>query len=78
MELNLEPLVEFHSEENAEIIAELAPDIVGVNCRDLNSMTSDITFFQKYNFFISIQLYESSRKWDLYIERFKIRFRFGL
>ena len=45
-ELNLEPLVEFHSEENAEIIAELAPDIVGVNCRDLKSMTSDITFFK--------------------------------
>ncbi len=46
-ELNLEALVEFHSEENAEIVSEIAPDIVGVNCRDLKSMTTDISYFER-------------------------------
>ena len=46
-ELNLDALVEFHSEENAEIVAEIAPDIVGVNCRNLKTMTTDISYFEK-------------------------------
>jgi indole-3-glycerol phosphate synthase len=46
-ELNLDALVEFHSEENADIIAEIAPDIVGVNCRDLKTMITDIFYFEK-------------------------------
>ena len=44
-ELNLEAFVEFHSEENADIVAEIAPEIVGVNCRDLKTMTTDISYF---------------------------------
>ncbi|HDY75980.1 MAG TPA: indole-3-glycerol-phosphate synthase [Candidatus Marinimicrobia bacterium] len=46
-ELGLEALVEFHNPENAEIVAKLAPPIVGVNCRDLKTMTTDIAFFEK-------------------------------
>ncbi len=45
--LNLEALVEFHSEENADIVANLAPEIVGVNCRDLKTMTTDMTYFER-------------------------------
>ncbi|MBN4080940.1 indole-3-glycerol-phosphate synthase [Caldithrix abyssi] len=46
-ELGLEALVEFHSPENAEMAAELNLPIVGVNCRDLKTMTTDITYFEK-------------------------------
>ena len=46
-ELNLEALVEIHSEENAEIVAEISPDIVGVNCRNLKTMITDISYFDK-------------------------------
>ena len=46
-ELNLEALVEIHAEENAEIIAEISPDIVGVNCRNLKTMITDISYFDK-------------------------------
>lgn len=46
-ELGLEALVEFHSPENAEMVTELNPPIMGVNCRDLNTMTTDISYFEK-------------------------------
>ena len=46
-EIGLESLVEFHSEDNAEVVAALNPDIVGVNCRDLKTMTTDINYFEK-------------------------------
>jgi indole-3-glycerol phosphate synthase len=46
-ELGLEALVEFHNPENAEIVAKLNAPIVGVNCRDLKTMTTDIAFFEK-------------------------------
>ena len=46
-EIGLESLVEFHGEEHAEIVAQLVPDIVGVNCRDLKTMTTDISYFEK-------------------------------
>ena len=45
--LNLEALVEFHSQKNAEIVADLAPDIIGVNCRNLKTMVTDIGYFKK-------------------------------
>ncbi|MBH10824.1 MAG: indole-3-glycerol phosphate synthase [Candidatus Marinimicrobia bacterium] len=46
-ELGLEALVEFHAEENTEIIKQISPDIVGVNCRDLKTMKTDINYFGK-------------------------------
>ena len=46
-ELNLEALVEIHSEDNAEIVAEISPDIVGVNCRNLKTMITYISYFDK-------------------------------
>jgi indole-3-glycerol phosphate synthase len=45
--IGLESLVEFHGEEHAEIVAQLVPDIVGVNCRNLKTMTTDISYFEK-------------------------------
>ena len=39
--------MEIHAEENAEIIAEISPDIVGVNCRNLKTMITDISYFDK-------------------------------
>ncbi len=67
-ELNLETLVEFHDEANAEIVAELSPDIVGVNCRDLKTMTTDISYFEKMAPVLpadSIKVAESGIKtWD--------------
>jgi len=46
-ELDMEALVEFHSEDNLEIISEISPEIIGVNCRDLKTMETDITYFGK-------------------------------
>jgi len=46
-ELGLEILVEFHSAENAEWVIELNPAMIGVNCRDLKTMTTDIAYFKK-------------------------------
>ena len=45
--MNLDVLVEFHSDENAKIIGEIKPEIVGVNCRDLKTMNTDISYFSK-------------------------------
>ena len=47
IELGLEALVEFHDEENAKPIAEINSLIVGVNCRNLKTMTTDISYFEK-------------------------------
>ena len=44
-ELNLEAIVECHTKENAEMVSELSPDIIGVNCRDLKTMKTDINSF---------------------------------
>lgn len=46
-ELGLEAMVEFHDPENAEMVAELNTPIVGVNCRNLKTMTTDIVYFEK-------------------------------
>ena len=45
--LGLEAIVEFHDSDNIQRIAELNPSIVGVNCRDLNTMSTDITHLKK-------------------------------
>lgn len=43
--LNLEAIIECHTKKNAELICEISPDIIGVNCRDLRSMKTDINSF---------------------------------
>ena len=43
----LESLVEYHAEEHAEFIFVLNPDIVGINCRNLKTMTTDLSYFEK-------------------------------
>ena len=43
----LEFLVEFHDEKHAEFISALNPETVGINCRNLKKMATDITYFEK-------------------------------
>ena len=43
----LEFLVEYHAEKHAEFIFGLNPEIVGINCRNLKTMATDITYFEK-------------------------------
>ena len=43
----LESIVEYHAEEHAEFIFVLNPDIVGINCRNLQIMDTDISYFEK-------------------------------
>jgi indole-3-glycerol phosphate synthase len=43
----LEFLVEYHDEEHAEYIFVLNPEIVGINCRNLKTMTTDISYFER-------------------------------
>ena len=43
----LEFLVEYHAEKHAEYIFALNPEIVGINCRNLKTMATDITYFEK-------------------------------
>ena len=43
----LEFLVEYHAEKHAEYIFALNPEIVGINCRNLKTMATDITYFGK-------------------------------
>ena len=43
----LEFLVEYHAEKHAEFIIALNPEIVGINCRNLKTMATEITYFEK-------------------------------
>jgi indole-3-glycerol phosphate synthase len=43
----LEFLVEYHDEEHAEFVFVLNPKIVGINCRNLKTMTTDLSYFEK-------------------------------
>ena len=45
--LGMEALVEFHDIENAPKLTALSPSIIGVNCRNLETMTTDLTHFKK-------------------------------
>ena len=45
-ELGMHTLVESHGMESLESIVKLSPDIVGVNCRNLQSMKTDIRLFE--------------------------------
>ena len=46
-EAGLEFLVEYHAEKHAEFIFTLNPEVVGINCRNLKTMATDITYFEK-------------------------------
>lgn len=50
----LEFLVEYHAEEHAEFIFVLNPEIVGINCRNLKTMTTDLFYFEKMIPFLPI------------------------
>ena len=45
-ELGMHTLVESHSIESLDVIMNLKPDIAGLNCRNLQSMKTDIGWFE--------------------------------
>ena len=45
-ELGLHVLIECHNADNLKWISDLKPDLVGVNCRNLEKMETDITWFE--------------------------------
>ena len=45
--IKTEVLAEFHSFDHIEFINELNPKIIGVNCRDLKSMKTDLSYFER-------------------------------
>ena len=51
----LTPLIEFHSQSKIDIIEDLAPQIVGVNSRDLASMKTNIKHFEKVFEFLPLE-----------------------
>ncbi len=46
-ELGMHVLIETHSAENLQWIRDLNPPVVGVNCRNLKSMTTDLNWFEQ-------------------------------
>ena len=40
-------LIEAHSAENLQLMRDLNPPIVGVNCRNLKTMTTDLNWFEQ-------------------------------
>ena len=40
-------LIETHSAENLQLMRDLNPPIVGVNCRNLKTMTTDLNWFEQ-------------------------------
>ena len=46
-DLKMEVVVEFHDHQYSSSVRDLNPPIVGVNCRDLKSMTIDLNHFEK-------------------------------
>ncbi len=45
-EIGLHVLLEFHHLKNAKIVAQINPPIVGVNCRNLQTMQTNIAWFE--------------------------------
>ena len=45
-ELGLHVIIETHNADHLKWISELSPEIVGVNCRNLAKMETDITWFE--------------------------------
>ena len=51
-ELGMHVLIETHSLEHLDNIASLNPEIVGINCRNLENMKTDINWFKSvFNYF---------------------------
>ena len=46
-DIGLEVLVEVHSVKHAFKLNSFKPEMVGVNCRDLNTMTTNLNWFEK-------------------------------
>ncbi len=46
-ELGLHVLIETHNVDHLKWISDLSPEIVGVNCRNLAKMETDITWFER-------------------------------
>ena len=46
-ELGMHILIETHSAENLLLMRDLNPPIVGVNCRNLKTMTTDLNWFEQ-------------------------------
>ncbi|MEE2858718.1 MAG: indole-3-glycerol phosphate synthase TrpC [Candidatus Neomarinimicrobiota bacterium] len=46
-ELGLHVLVETHNESHFRLFDEIKPSMIGFNCRDLQTMKTDINFFKK-------------------------------
>ena len=46
-ELGLHVLLETHNESHIRLFDEIKPSIIGFNCRDLQTMKTDINFFKK-------------------------------
>ena len=45
--IGMDALVEIHDEKHAFKLGAFEPDIVGINCRNLNTMTTDLFHFEK-------------------------------
>ena len=45
-ELGLHVLLEAHNENHIRLFDEIKPDIIGINCRNLQTMKTDINFFK--------------------------------
>jgi len=48
LELGLHVLVETHNPNHLKWISDLNPKLIGVNCRDLNKMETDISCFENF------------------------------
>ncbi len=45
-ELGLHVLIETHNADHLKFICDLSPEIIGVNCRSLTKMETDIAWFE--------------------------------
>lgn len=46
-DIGLDALVELHDEKHAFKLTTFEPDIIGINCRNLNTMKTDLSHFEK-------------------------------
>ena len=63
--LNMSILLEMHDIKNIDRLKKIKPDIVGVNCRDLKTMRTDLTIFKNLSNLLpydSIKVAESGIK----------------
>ncbi len=48
LELGLHVLIETHNVDHLKWINDLNPEVIGINCRDLNKMVTDISCFENF------------------------------